>query len=169
MALRIPTNQIVTSKYTVGKEYLVLSTYKEYQGYFYEINNKFFAGKEFSTSALELIKMNSDKVNSLLLNPKTSTYGKLSKIKLSNNKIISLPVGGNSKEGDLEEINFYCKKITTNVIKRIDEETYNLLQNDPLYQTTFVGKYNSQTKLLSQAEEQMPGISDWVVSDTRGF
>jgi hypothetical protein len=169
MALRIPSNQIVTSKYTVGKEYLVLSTHKEYQGYFYEINNKFFAGKEFNTSALELIKIDSDKVNSLLLNPATATYGKLSGIKLKNNKITSQPVGGNSKEGNLEEVNFYCKKINTNLIKKIDGETYDLLQNDPLYQITFVGKYNSQNKLLEEAEQEVPGISDWVVSDARGY
>jgi len=169
MAVRIPTNQIITSKYTVGKEYLVLSTHKEYQGYFYEMNNRYFAGKEFNLNAPELIKMNSDSINPLLLNPETSTYGKLSKIKLKNNKIISQPVGGNSKEGDLEEVNFYCKKINTNLIKRIDGETYDLLQNDPLYQTTFVGKNNSQNKLLEEAEQEIPGISDWIVSDTRGF
>jgi DNA-binding beta-propeller fold protein YncE len=169
MALRIPTNQIITSKYTVGKEYLVLSTYKEYQGYFYEMNNRYFAGKEFNLNAPELIKMNSDSINPLLLNPETSTYGKLSKIKLKNNKITSQPVGGNSKEGDLEEVNFYCKKINTHIIKKIDEETYVSLQNDPLYQIAFVGKYNSQTVELPAAEEQLPGISDWVVSDARGF
>jgi hypothetical protein len=163
MSIRIPKNQILFN-YTSGKEYLVLSTQKEYQGHYYEINGKFYAGKEFNTSALELIKIDSDKVNSLLLDPKTSTYEKLSKIKLKNNKVTSMPVGGNSKEGDLEEVNFYCKKINTNIIKKIDEETYNLLQNDPLYQTTFTGK----NKSLDEAEQEIPGILDWVVSYFRG-
>ena len=169
MAIRIPLNQIVTSKYTVGKEYLVLSTYKEYQGFYYEFNNNFFAGREFDVNSPELIKIDSDKVNPLLLNPKTSTYGKISKTNIITNKIISQPTGGNPKESNLDEINFYCKKINTNVIKRIDEDTYLELQNNSLYQTTFVGKYDSRNQSLATAETQIPGISDWVVSDTRGF
>ena len=169
MAIRIPLNQIVTSKYTIGKEYLVLNTYKEYQGFYYEFNNKFFAGKEFDINSPELIKMNSDKVNPLLVNPKTSTYGKISNTKITTDKIVSLPTGGNTKEANLNEVNFYCKKINTNIIKRIDEETYTLLQNNPSYQTTFVGKYDAQDQSLALAEAQLPGISDWIIFDTRGF
>ena len=44
MSVRIPSNQIVKSKYTIGKEYMFESTYREYQGYYYELNGKLFAG-----------------------------------------------------------------------------------------------------------------------------
>jgi hypothetical protein len=170
MAIRIPLNQIVTSKYTIGKEFMYESTYKEYQGFYYEFNNKFFTGREFNINSPELIKINSDNVNILKQNPKTKRYSAVSNQKIyKENKIVSQPTGGNTPEANLDEINFYCKKINTNVIKRIDGETYTLLQNNSLYQTTFVGKYNGQDQSLALAEIQIPGILDWVVSDARGF
>ena len=40
MALKLPKNQIATSKYTSGGEYVTDKEYKNYQGYYYELNNK---------------------------------------------------------------------------------------------------------------------------------
>ena len=169
-SIRIPLNQIVSNKYTVGKELIYESSYKEYQGYYYEINDKIFAGKEFRYDAPTLIKINSDNINILKQNPKTERYSVVSNQKIfKEKKIISQPTGGNTPEGDLKEINFYCKQINTNIIKRIDEDVYVSLQNNPLYQTTFVGEYDSQNQSLEEAEKQIPGILDWVVSDARGL
>ena len=110
MGLRVPQNQIVTSKYTSGKEYIFNSTYREYIGYYYELNGKLFAGKEFSTTSPELIRINSNKVNNLLTHPSTYVYGKISGVKIPNIKITQLP-------NDLsKELNFYCKKINDNSI-----------------------------------------------------
>jgi hypothetical protein len=170
MSIRVPLNQIVSNKYTVGKELIYESSYKEYQGYYYEMNDKIFAGREFRYDAPVLIKINSDNINILKQNPETKRYSSISNQKIfKENKVISLPVGGNAKEGNLKEINFYCKKINTNIIKRINEETYVSLQNNPLYQTTFVGEYNAQNQSIEEAEQQIPGVSDWIVSDARGF
>ena len=166
MAVRIPTNQIVTSKYTVGKEYLVLSTHKEYQGYFYGLNNKFFAGKEFNINAPELIKMDSDKVNSLLMNPETSTYGELSKIKLDNTEVQHY----NSQiEVERNEIvtQYFTRNITQNnpvIIKQIDSETFNKLKTNPLYQTTSIDCYTGTDEFylkedLDKAEKELPYIT----------
>jgi len=55
MALRIPKNQIITGKYTLGKEYVILSSYAPYQGYYYNLNGRTFAGKEFDPKAPEII------------------------------------------------------------------------------------------------------------------
>jgi hypothetical protein len=44
MGTKIPAN-LITTGYTSGKEFVYVSNYKPYQGYYYEINNKFFVGK----------------------------------------------------------------------------------------------------------------------------
>ena len=54
MGVRIPQNQIVY-KHTAGGEYMFESTYKEYQGPYYEMSGKIFAGKEVTTSAPVLV------------------------------------------------------------------------------------------------------------------
>lgn len=161
MGLRIPQNQTVTSKYTSGKEYMFSSTYREYIGYYYELNGKLFAGKEFSTTAPELIRIDSSKVNNLLTSPSTYVYGKISSTKLPSLKIISLPSSNNNNlvdKGGEYFLQFYCSKINSNVIKSIDENTYVKLQNDPLYKTTFIGAYNNKNQTPDEAEKQLPGI-----------
>ena len=86
--MRVPSNIIIENKYTLGNELIYAKTYKEYQGYYYEINDKLFAGREFDPKALQLIKINSVDINLLKLNSKTSTYGNLTKVTLPNNRII---------------------------------------------------------------------------------
>jgi hypothetical protein len=173
MALRIPQNQIVESKYTVGKEYLLLSTHKEYQGYYYELNNKIFAGKEFNTNAPEIVKITSDKVNPLLLNPNTTKYGLLSKIKLNNNEFNHTyfkPSEDEVKKGQV--LRYFAKKVNSNpiLIREINKETYNNLISDPLYITISIinyligdGEDTSNNYIfdfddLNKAEEKIPGI-----------
>ena len=53
----IPSNQII-HKYTMGNEYVNLSTGKLYQGYYYEFNGKKFTGKEFNPTASVLVEKN---------------------------------------------------------------------------------------------------------------
>jgi hypothetical protein len=173
MPIRVPQNQIVTSKYTAGKEYIFNDTYREYIGYYYELNNKFFAGKEFNTNSPELIRMNSDSINRLLTNPFTYLYGKISKIKLNNNKftpIYFLPSEDEAKKGQV--LRYFAQKINFNpiLIKEIDKETYNKLVSDPLYITVSIinyivgdalddnNNYIFDVDSLDKAEKQMPGI-----------
>jgi hypothetical protein len=85
--MRIPANIITENKYTIGKEFINRKTHKLYQGYYYELNNKFFAGKEFNNNAPELIKIKSDQVNNLLLTAATYVFGSLSKVKLTDGEI----------------------------------------------------------------------------------
>ena len=66
MALRILKNLIVTSKYTSGGEYMFKSTQKEYKGYYYELNGKIYAGKEFKTASYELLKIDIKNINPFL-------------------------------------------------------------------------------------------------------
>jgi len=165
MALRIPQNKIVKSKYTTGKEYMFETTYREYQGYYYELNGKLFAGKEFNSNAPILIKINSDNVNKLLTNPQTYAYGRVSGTKVKTNKIVSLPQSDTSSlidKGGEYFLQFYCSKINSNIIKSIDEQTYVNLQSNPLYKTTYIGTYNNKNQIPDDAEKQLSGIKTFL-------
>ena len=72
--VRIPQNQII-SKYTAGNEYMLTKTQNEYKGYYYELNNKTFAGKTFDPNNPEIVKIKSDKFNKLLSKASTYAYG----------------------------------------------------------------------------------------------
>jgi hypothetical protein len=162
MGLRVPQSQIVTSKYTSGKEYMFNQTYREYIGYYYELNSKLFAGKEFNTNAPELIRIDSNKVNKLLTNPSTYVYGKISGVKIPNTKItsISSQITGDTPE---EIIEYYVKKINSYIIKQVDEKTYINTKKDPLYLTLQIKAYPLTDEVyvpkdLEQAEKEFPGI-----------
>jgi len=162
MGLRIPQNQVVQNKYTAGKEYMLENNYREYIGYYYELNGNIFAGEEFNINALELIKFNSSKVNDLLTHPTTYTYGKLSKTKIPSTKIISQPVSNTNNlldKGGEYFPQFYCSKINSNIIKSIDENTYVALQSNPLYKITFIGTYNNIYQTPDDAEKEIPGMN----------
>jgi hypothetical protein len=164
MAVRVPLNLIVTSNYTVGDEYLVESTHTDYQGYYYELNGGIFAGKTFNPNAPTLIAVGSNKINDLLINPQTSTYGTISKTNVNPTDFNSLVYKGDSN------IRYYAKKINSSpiLIKEIDLNTYNKLQLDPLYQTISVtfpsSDFNSNSASLDQANQQMPGLKLFILS-----
>jgi len=176
MPVRVPSNQIVTSKYTIGKEFIVESTYEDYQGYYYEFNSNYYAGKKFSTTAPKLVKVTSDKINPLVKNPKTSIYGKISKF-----NFLSLPfpksisnVFENIPGDDSKYSTYYIKKTSNDgiIIRQIDKNTYDLYKNDPLYQTIEVkidqGDVGITDEELNRAENQMPGFREWYLSGRAG-
>jgi hypothetical protein len=162
MGLRVPQNQIVTSKYTAGKEYMFVSTYREYKGYYYELNGKLFAGKEFNPNNVELMKLNSDNVNKLRTNPSTYLYGTISNVVLNKTtKIASIPFTG-------AVTRYFAKKINLDpiIIKEISKETFEQTQSDPLYQTLIVENSSSLTdKQLDNLDKKMPGIKAYLSTD----
>ena len=170
--MRIPSNIILKDKYTIGKEYIYSDTYEPYQGFYYEVSNKFFAGKDFDPNAREIIKKDSTQVNRLLLNPKTAEYGRISNVQLP----ISTPPPPqpnffeNVPDG-LEEYDayFYKRIIGKNIlIKQIDKETYGKYRNNPVYQVIKVKIDNSDTRILpeelARADKEMPGFGYWFLS-----
>jgi hypothetical protein len=130
--MRVPANIIIENKYTLGKELIYDKTYKEYQGYYYEINDKLFAGKEFDPKALQLIRINSIDINLLRLNPKTATYGNLTKTTLPSNRVISIPF--NSQSG----LKYLAKQLNSSPIRIffVSKETYEREKTNPLYSFT---------------------------------
>lgn len=160
MALRIPKNLIVTSKYTSGGEYMFKSTQKEYKGYYYELNGNFFAGKEYKSNANELLKININNINPFLSRASTSTYGFLSNIKLNNISSIVINTLSTNNDPNIDqsgEDTYYTRKIneTPYAIKQIDQETYTNTLKNPLQKSVILKADYSN---IDQAEQQMPGL-----------
>jgi len=157
MGVRIPQNQIILGKYTSGKEYVMLSSHTPYQGYYYEISNKFFAGKEFNTKAPEIIRITSSKFNPLLENPNTAAYAKISKVRLDNQSPSSIIYQYDSNA------RYFSYQIINKIIKEINKETFDKFKSNPLYLTamlSYTSGFNS--KELDETEKQIPGIKVFV-------
>lgn len=163
MALRIPQNQIILGKYTSGNEYMFVANYNEYTGYFYEFNGKIYAGKEYSSDALEIIRLDSSKVNKLLINPNTSIYGRISGNSIPPKALFS-SISSTSAEA---RVRYFAKKINTQpyLIKEIDEDTFNSLQTNPLYQVIKVNYSADMSDTeLNLLETKMTGIKAYITS-----
>jgi len=159
MSLKIPKNIIIEAKYTQGKEYMTVNTYKEYQGYYYELNDKIFAGKEFDVFAPELMRLSSNKINPLLTRLSTYAYAALSQ---KQNDILStiinvLATDTNPNTDKSGEETYYTRKINEipYSIKQISKETYTNTLKDPIYQSVILKPDYSN---VDEAEQQMPGL-----------
>lgn len=167
--MKVPANVITTNQYTSGKEFMYLSSYKEYTGYYYTLYDKFFAGKEYSDNAPELIKIISSETNPLLTRPDTYVYGFLSKKKLNGIKFKS--INFNPTNEDYEQgfqIRYFSKKVNVNpiLIKEINKATFEKLQNDPFYQTLRTEyPFDVTEKYLNEVDKQMPGLKIYLKED----
>ena len=160
MSLRIPANQIVKSKYTIGKEYMFESTYREYQGYYYESNGKLFAGKEFNINAPILVKINLNNINPLRTNPATLVYGVISGIKLNNTKINSYYFNVDTTNNVFR---YFIKKVNENIIKETNEDTFNQIQSNPIYLSVslyYQSGFNEND--LNNADKKISGLKEYI-------
>ena len=155
----VPKNNIIAGKYTSGGEFVILSTNAPYQGYYYELNNKFYSGKEYSPTAPEIIRIQSPEKNRLLNSLPTAIYSLVSGVtskSISTPPVNVIPSETNTKIN--KSVRFFCKKINSDIIKEIDEQTYKSLQNQPIYQTTYIGVYLDKAQSMEQAESQLSGV-----------
>jgi hypothetical protein len=166
--MKIPSNIIKENQYTIGKEFIIKDTYKDYQGYYYELNGKYFIGKKFNINALELIKINSSEVNSLLLNSNTNFYGNISKIKIPQNKVKSIPFApADTDFNQGYKVRYFTKQININpiFIKEINKDQFIQLQTNSLYQTLEIKYYFDLTdNELNELNKKMPGIKEYLSS-----
>lgn len=164
--MKVPSNIITTNLYTIGNEFINKNTYEDYQGYYYELNNKYFTGREFNPNSIELLKKNSPEVNPLLINPATNVYGKLTKINFQQNKpksIIFSPTDENFKEGG--SIRYFARKLNVipTLIKEINELDFYKLSNDPLYQTIKIEySFDITDQQVAAFNKQMPGLGTFI-------
>ncbi len=172
MAIKIPSNKI-QFKYTSGGEYIVEKTYQKYQGYYYELNGKTFAGQSFDVNAPVLLKTNSDEINSLLLNPKTALYGAISGIKLPSDTVPTytyIPTDADIENN--QATRYFAKKINSNpiLIREINEETYNKVIKElfssfqviAIPYTFTPGFSKGLPQDITSAEKEMSGITAWL-------
>jgi len=173
MAIRIPKNQI-QKKYTIGKEYMYKNTYKEYQGYYYIINNRIFAGKDFNVNSPELVVLKIKEIDTLQNNPEVEKYIKLAKKRPPLEETPPKPLEDSlaSVPTDDSEYTayFYKKRIGNDLlIKEISKEGFEELQNNPIYQTISVvvnqGDAGISVEEVNRVEKEMPGFSDWFLYD----
>ncbi len=160
--MRVPANLIKTN-YTAGKEYMYLTSYKEYQGYYYEMNNKFWVGKTYNSNSKELVKIELKNINTLLAQASTYVYGLVSGIKssqLSSPKFISIPKTDLDTDTEGDET-YYAKKLNNNpiLIKQISKKTFDELKQDPFHQVISLKPDRSN---LDQADKQMPGLKSFL-------
>jgi hypothetical protein len=166
--MKIPSNIITTGKYTIGGEFINKKTHRPYQGYYYELGNGFFAGKEFNSNAPEIIKIQSAQTNNLLLKASTYTFGLLSRVKIPNLTSIPSIISTGNING---QVRYFSKKNNTTpiLIREITKETFNDYQNNPLYQTISItfpeGGYFGEQQSLDDAEKIMPGIKAFILAE----
>jgi hypothetical protein len=159
--MRIPSNLIKKGKYTSGNEFVIVSSKKTYQGYYYELNNKFFAGKEFNSNAPELAKIKATEVNLLLTRAATYVYGALSGAVLNNKKPTSFLQGKNNST------RYFIKKLNFNpiLIKEVDKITFDQFKIDPIYQTISLS-YDPKTGFnsveIEEANKSMNGLKEFI-------
>jgi hypothetical protein len=171
MPLQLPLNQSVKSKYTsgpaapgesTGDEYVFIkNTEITYTGYYYETGGKIFAGKEFSPAAQELIKKISITKNTLIENPLTTDYARLSGMIVNSIPLKSIIF--NPSKGMMR---YFAKKVSSSFINiiEIDEETYITLAKDPFYQILKLN-YSSfyfTSEGLDALDKQMLGLKAYL-------
>ena len=160
----VPKNTIVPSKYTSGGEFVNAATNAPYQGYYYEYQNGTYAGKEFSPTAPQIVRIGSPKQNKLLNSLPTAIYSLVSGVTsqtLNKTRPQTLP-SVIDKVSD-RPTRFFYKKFNDNIIKEVDENGYVSLQSQPVYQTTFIGTYQGKTQSVEQAESQLQGLKSFLV------
>lgn len=152
--MRIPANIIETGKYTSGGEFVYKTTQSPYQGYYYIINDRYFVGKEYKADAEEIIQIKES--NTLLYRLSTAAFSLASGITSQSLKVPRISSIQSNIEGSSVTIRYFSRQVNVKptIIKEISKETYDSLQQNPLYITTFVGP----TQNIDKANQQMPGL-----------
>jgi hypothetical protein len=138
------------------------STYREYQGYYYKSDGNIYAGKKFDINAPVLIEINSNSVNSLLTNPSTYVYGAVSGVVLNNQEPSSYYFNTDTTNN---VDRYFISKFNNNIIKEINQDTYNQFKNDPLYASVSLYYQNNFNESdLNAAEQVIPGLKTYISS-----
>jgi hypothetical protein len=159
--MKIPANIVVTSQYTEGGEYIIKSNYNNYQGYYYELSGKAYAGKEFNPEAIELIKKQSSNINLLLTSAATFAYGKISK-QTTNSQPEPTSYFYNSTPTDFR---YFITKLNVkpSIIKEIDKNTFEQYKDNPVYALVALSYPNKFVESeINKAETTIPGIKTYL-------
>lgn len=93
-------------------------------------------------------------------NPATLVYGIISGIKLDNTKI-------NSYYFNVDNTNnvfrYFIKKVNENIIKEINEDTFNQIQSNPIYLSVslyYQSSFNEND--LNNADKKISGLKEYI-------
>jgi hypothetical protein len=166
MSLIVPSNVIVKNKYTSGNEYMFESTYNKYQGYYYELNGKLYAGKTFDPFAPILVKITSKDVNKALMNPLTYVYTKISGANINQNEPSSYYFNPAAQNNDTFRYFIQKNNAYPLIIKEISKETFEQFQNNSFYISVKLSYQNRfDDNEVAKAELTMPGIKAFTDSN----
>jgi hypothetical protein len=158
--LKPPANQVVESKYTAGKEFRETISLREYQGYYYEYNNSYFAGKTFDVNAIELIPIR--RSQSPFLSTLSSFVYNTIAGGVANTVTNAIKPQSYNYQYD-SNTRYYSYSIKDQIIKEINKETFEAIQPNTLYATvslSYNGGFNNIE--LDEAEKKIPGIRTFV-------
>ena len=157
--MKIPANIIETGKYTVGGELVYKETQASYKGYYYILNKRYFTGKEYTSDAPELVKI--EQSNTLLYRPTTAIFSAISGITAKSLRSPKISSVQPNIESNPTPVRYFSQQVNVKptIIKEISKETYNSLQGNSLFITTFIGP----TQNIDQAEKQMPGLKAFLI------
>ena len=154
--MRPPSNIVVSSQYTIGNEFILVSLKTDYQGYYYEFNGKYYTGKTFDAFSPEIVKKES--VNS-------NQSGSFTSLPLNN---LTGPINlAFDQQEDVGSFRYFAKQVNTNpiLIKEISLETFNNLRLNPLYQILAIPiEVIEDPVTLERANKTMFGIKDFLMS-----
>ncbi len=132
-----PKNQIKTDLYTKGGKLQVISTKKNYIGYYWKTSKgEFFSNKNPNIGGsleLEIIPLiPSPKVNKIVFTEGNTTYNTLKKVNISNSFLIPsyykpIPTFKDYEIGNL--VRFFAKKLNENLYIEVSKDVYNKLKN----------------------------------------
>lgn len=168
--IKLPLNQAIQKKYAIAADELVYSSnLQPYEGPYYELNNRKFVGETFNSDAPELSHIYNIQKNSLLSNPETEAYGKISNMVINTFTIKSVPFSPSNEQIQVGFMTrYFAKKITSsNIIdiKEINQDLFKILFNDPLYQVLKI-KYNfaaTTEEELNNFDKQMLGLKQYIL------
>ena len=137
----VPKNSIIENQYTLGSEFSKKNVGGVYQGYYCIVGNKYYTGRTYTNTSIELVKI-------VAPNPITSSFNS----SFPNNRF---------------DERYFAKKINFNpiLIREINKESFITLSSDPFYQTLSINGIEifSGSKALDQANQQMPGLKAFIL------
>jgi len=173
--MRVPSNIITTGMYTIGKEFINTSDNKPYQGYYYQIGDRFFVGRSFNQNAPELKKVTDDHFFFININ---EDYGRLTQLDPKSMQVpkpIHNPDMSIKDAGGDSFYTYYAKKINQYpiLIREINKETYDSLKNNNIWQVIAListqGDGGIDMGEINKAEKEMSGIKTWLMSSGIGY
>jgi len=151
----VPKN-LIKFKTAAKGELVYKATSAPFSGSYYEFNNKTYEGSSFTYGAFELVTP--EKSNKLYNSNATFAYSLSTGI--TTQTLQQPEINQVVNQGDTTQFFYSQVNIHPPFVREIDEESYNNLQNNGLYKTTFIGTYQGVTLTEDQAEQQIPGVTN---------